>query len=163
MAEAKKRGVEHDARRRSELGARTRVQVEDIHRQGLAAIWRGMLNDAEFQSIKAALTPRVKQDLAHSQGAKVAVDFGIEYRFSRESTSRERQLLTDIIWRGVGQSSVAAIDAEYGRRPMIRDGEHEKAWVTTPDVLNEERAMLRFARNAVATAAASNHFKVIYE
>lgn len=149
-AVARKKGIT-DPAKKAELGAKTRNRkAKEISMSELTPMWRNMLSDEEFQ----ALGSRVKEHgpAAYSNdAARAAVVHAAEHRFSKEATIRERQLLTDAIWKGIGQASVQQIDDALGAHDLIRDGKKETAWVTTPAIVKEEQWMLRYVRRGIGT------------
>ena len=131
-----------DAKQKSELGARTReAKTETVAPQELHKLWRTKLTNEEFREVANIVKLAAKKQPPQTT-PQSAVDYAIDHRFEGQSSVRERQLLTDAIWRGIGDSSIRDIESELSRRDLIRDGEDELAWVTTPEVLEEERQML---------------------
>lgn len=157
---AREKGIV-DAKQKSELGARTReAKTEGVSPESLHKLWRSKLSKDEFAEVASIVKLAAKKQPLQTTSQE-AVDFAIEHRFEGQSSVRERQLITDSIWRGIGDNSVQDIDLELSKRELIRDGENESAWVTTPEVLEEERRMLRFARHGRGSSIALAETRMI--
>lgn len=149
-----------DADARGLLGAQTRdlkttntVAVDD-----LPAVWRGRLTKNEQQSFER-IGRREYDDTAIRLSAIDAVDFATEHSFERDSVVRERQLVRKAILQGIGKTTVDDILSEMASRDWVREGEEEKAEISTREVLAEEQSLLAFARKgrgAVAPMAAKH-------
>ncbi|MCA9215718.1 MAG: relaxase domain-containing protein [Planctomycetales bacterium] len=143
-----------DPEKKGSLGARTRQKkTKEIPPADLPHLWRWMLSDKEHTDLTDAVQ-RAGVLRGQHVDAKAAVDYAIEHGFAKKSTVKERRLITDAIWRGIGDASVAAIDGEHKKRKFVRDGQADAAWVTTPEVLKEEQFIVRFARHARGAADA---------
>jgi conjugative relaxase-like TrwC/TraI family protein len=149
---ARKKGIT-DAKLKAELGAKTRQQkTKAVSPEALPSVWQSIMTPAEIKAVEKQIQFAAEQS-TRSSDAAVAVDFAVDHKFSRHSTVRERALVTDAIWRGIGETSIAEIEKELGQRPLIRDGKEEAAWVTTPEVLKEEQWMLGVARKGRGAAS----------
>ncbi len=140
-----------DPNKKSELGAKTReAKTHTIPPQELPSVWREKLQTDELEDLVTMVRSAASRRAAKEE-ASLAVDHAIAHRFEKQSTVRERGLLTDAIWRGIEGNSVAKVEHEYYRRPLIRDGKEEQAWATTREVLLEEQSLLRFARQGLGS------------
>lgn len=112
------------------------------------------------QHWQAQLTPAESRELDHvkqqkdlptapkpvSITAKDAVDFALEHGFEKEAVLRERQVLKDAIFYGIGDNTVDEIRAELEPRDLIRQGTEDSAILTTKALQDEERRILEFAK-----------------
>ncbi len=143
--EAAKKGIT-SPEQKAELGKKTRkAKSKTIAPEELPGMWQWMLSPKVTTDLRDDVLRAGVETLRHTD-AKQAVDFATEHQFIKNSTVKERRLVTDAIWRAVGDVPLAAIDKEHATRRFIRSGKDDKAWVTTPAVLKEERFLLRFAR-----------------
>ena len=143
--------VDPDAK--GELGAKTRAKKSySIGPRELPQVWRSMLTDDEFRSIFDGVQ-QANQKTTKVESASEAVEHVVEHRFERDATVRERELLTDAVWRGIEHYPIAAIENAVLNREFIRDGKDEQAWVTTREVLREEAGLLAFAREGRGSCA----------
>ena len=87
--------------------------------------------------------------------AEACIAYAIAHSFERQSVTREVNFLADALKFGVGAVSVEEVRAEFHQR--MRDGKiiagkiDGRAHVTTPEVLQEEREMVSWARNGRGT------------
>jgi len=149
---AREKGIVDD-KQKSELGARTReAKTEAIPTEALHKLWKEKLSSDEFAQV-ASIVKLAAKSTSRETSPEAAVDHAIDHRFARQSTVRERELLTDAIWRGIGDCSISEIEHAVSSRELIRDGKAEMAWITTPEVLEEERRMLHFVRSGLGDAS----------
>lgn len=143
---ARQKGIV-DVEQKAELGARTREsKLSNVAPEVLPRVWRDMLTDDQFHELFTRIKQATDEQVVPAPVSS-AVDHAIAHRFEGQSTVRERELMTDAIWRGIGINTVEEIEGEFAKRDFIRDGKDEAAWVTTPEVLREERWLLHFARS----------------
>ena len=136
---------------KAQLGAKTRQgKTKTIPADELPGMWRWMLSEGAMTDLRDDVMRAGVTTMRHVD-AKAAVDYAIGHQFSKKSTVKERRLMTDAIWRGMGDVPLADIDEEHGKRTFVRRGESDKAWVTTPEILKEEQFILRFARKGLGS------------
>lgn len=135
-----------DADAKDRLGATTRQKKSNtLDPRALPAIWKGRLNEREVLDLQRVVTQSFPVQKAMS--AKQAVDYAKDHLFERQSVVRERQLLTEALFRGMGDASVNEVLRESSLRPWLREGHDDSAQISTNEILQEERKLLYFARN----------------
>lgn len=148
------------AKAKGELGAKTRDKKTEsqVPIDQLPELWRSRLTEEETDQLNRVIAG--KSSPAHtSVDAATAVDYATEHLFEREAVVRERQLKRTAILRSIGAATPDQITSEVTARPFLREGEEDKALITTREVLGEEQAMLAFARSGRGElpAMAPNH------
>lgn len=152
-AEAARKGI-LDPRRKGELGARTRDAKE-----------KGALMSDLREGWLARLTPeerdcllRLKGDpRAGGQGAREhaqrAADFARDHAFERESVVSEKAYQALAIRKAGSGASVDDVRAALAKQDLLRTVVDSRPLVTTAEVLAEEKAMVRFAKEGIGTCA----------
>jgi hypothetical protein len=77
----------------------------------------------------------------------------IDHCFERDAVVPERMLLREALKGAYGSASPETVLKEAHQQPLLRAERHSRTFVTTPNVLAEERAMIRFARDGRGTLA----------
>ncbi len=151
-AEAEQRGI-LDPAEKSELGAKTRERkVKSLSMTELRDEWLSRLSEDEAGGV-FALGERIGGErlLERVDGARDAVQQAAEHCFERKSVVPERVLLAESLRRAVGQASVATVEHEFRHQPFLTGEVNGRRMATTRAVLQEERAMLDFARQGRGT------------
>ncbi len=133
-----------DAEVRSRLGAATRERkTRGLTREELRDIWRKRLTSDEA----AALTTLLGQPpVASAESAATALDQAIGHCFERASAVPVATLLREALRFGKGWLGPAELQAEFNRRDFVACREGRHVYVTTPALLAEENAAIRFIR-----------------
>jgi ATP-dependent exoDNAse (exonuclease V) alpha subunit len=142
-AEAERLGVT-EAKAKGELGRKTR-EKKDKNPQAMSALcaeWESRLSDGERRSIIEAR--RGGETTTLSAGA--AMDYALAHSFERASVVPEKELLKTALIHSVGNASVKDIKAESLREGVIKRERDGQLYATTREVLAEEIAMTKFAR-----------------
>ena len=133
-----------DAEAKARLGAATRERkTRGLSRDELRAIWRERLSADEataIASLSAAPSP------SSGQPAAAALDQAIAHCFERASAVPVATLLKEALRFGKGWLGPAELQAEFNRRDFIACREGRHVYVTTPALLSEENAAIRFVR-----------------
>ncbi|MEM7408865.1 MAG: MobF family relaxase [Myxococcota bacterium] len=160
---AEARGIQSD-RLKDQFGALTReAKKEGEDKAQQRAEWASRLTSEELQG--TLLRERVRKErmargvsVSLDRTAADCLDFATAHGFERQSVVREVSLLADAIGHGLGSVSVAEVEAEFARRKadgrLISAQIHGTAQVTTPEVLREERAMVKWAQDGRGTRKA---------
>lgn len=149
---AKEKGIS-DPKEKAELGAKTRKRKQkDMTMDQLRDLWRSRMTSDE---------DRLVRNLAQSMGnrvmpddltiAETAVKAAAEHCFERKSVQPERTVLAESLKRSAGSSSVNSVERAFKGQPWLTGTHKGRAMVTTPEVLNEEKKMLEFARTGRGT------------
>jgi conjugative relaxase-like TrwC/TraI family protein len=155
--EARKKGIT-SAEEKAELGAKTRERkAKNLTAGELKAEWRSRLTDAETRAFESLAERIGGSPLPRDEpsAARDAVHLSAEHCFERQSVAPERTLLREALRRAYGQAPRSAVEAEAARHPDLIRGDWEgRRSLTTRDVLAEEQAVIRFAREGRGTCAA---------
>jgi conjugative relaxase-like TrwC/TraI family protein len=134
-----------DINAKGKLGAQTRSKKsKSIEAKELPKVWEASLNDKEKRDLARVAAKGLRNP--NPITAKEAVDYSISHLFERDSVVRERQLITEGLYHGMGSNSVDSVRKEFNSRPWIREGQDDKALLSTPDILKEEQKLLAYAR-----------------
>ena len=144
-----------DAKRKSELGAKTRAAKEsglsiDKHREN----WWERLDDEEREMVLAVEAARFEKGTQRGQGGydvADALEYATQECFARNSVVRRYEFMTAYLKAGMGEFSLEQAEAELERaiddgRLIGADWEGE-ACITTEEVQLEEEKMLDWARD----------------
>jgi conjugative relaxase-like TrwC/TraI family protein len=142
--EAERLGIT-DAKAKGDLGRKTRegkdaapaMSVPELRRE-----WMKRLSDGERAAIVGARDGR----RSTSPDATRAMDYALSHCFERASAVPERDVLKTALIQSVGAASVEDVRREMARENIIRRKHLGLGYVTTKEVLGEERAMTAFVR-----------------
>ena len=151
-AEEKQRPLTADEK--AELGARTRqAKNSNLTMAQLLPLWNQRLTSQEARALSTVEYRQSRSD--HVIGGKAiteqqAVDYARAHAFERDSTISEKKLKETALRHGVGQVNVERIQQEVVRQKqagaIIAAENDGQTLVTMREVLNEEKAMIDFAR-----------------
>lgn len=160
-AEAAVRGIE-DPAAKSQLGAKTRKsKIKEARLADLGRAWSGRMTDEERDQLasvvadsrdRAASGDPLAGDDVDSANAR-ALDWSVRHSFARRSTVPQRRLVAEALKRGVGEVEVDALWRRVPELPLLSQAIRGQIISTTHGVLQEEKAMLRFAIEGRATCA----------
>ena len=136
------------------LGAKTRANKrtgydeEDIRLQ-----WRSRLSEHELELVSNAKGFRNEDGDSGSTlfTAKEALDYALEHSLERKSTVSEKELLTEGLKRSYGAVTPEELQAELKERSSLQSKychNTKDTIYTTPEALNEERALRDAARQS---------------
>ena len=152
-AEARAKGIT-SGEARAELGAKTRERkAKGLSMRELRDEWRQRLTDGEARAVTllASRIGREPEPKDERTAARDAVRLAADHCFERQSVVPERTLLRESLRRSYGLSSRSTVEAEAARLDLIRADRGGRRWVTTPEVLAEESAVVAFARRGRGT------------
>ena len=157
---AEKKGIT-DPGEKATLGAKTREKkAKELSMPELTAVWNERLTSDGRRALDAVASlrrsgpePRSRLD-ADGQ----ALDHAIAHCFERHSVVPKRTLLAEALRHGVGNVSVAGVQAELARKELIVRPLEGREMATTRAVLAEERAMLDLARSGRGKARPLNPY-----
>ncbi len=138
---------------KGELGAKTRQRkAKDLTLPELESLWRASLTPEEHVAVDAVATQIGGGGTEGNSGAKrEAVDHAISHCFEQKSVMPERMLMAEALKHSVGRAAPESVIQEFGRRPLLSAAYEGRKFVTTPEVLDEEQQMIRFARDGRGT------------
>lgn len=155
IAEAK--GIT-DPAAKAALGATTRSRKQgEFSMSELRDLWRERLSQAGSSAVNQ-LSARIGGDPISADPcmAKAAVHRAMEHCFARSAVVPERVLIAEALKQGAGKATeVQVLDAVH-RAGLLKAERDGRLMVTTPEVLEEEAAMLRFAREGRGACAPIN-------
>lgn len=108
----------------------------------LRTVWRERVTSDEARSIAEA---RYGQDTPTLQAGE-AMDYAVLHSFERASVIPEKELLKNALMHSVGNATVGEIRGELNRDNLLYRDVQGQRYATTREVLNEELAVLNFAR-----------------
>lgn len=150
--QARERGIT-DAETKGELGAKTRERKrKDLTFDELGREWKSRLTPEELAALNG-IKARVGLDsiAEDDRAAGDAVAKAIEHSFERSSVLSERKLVTAALKRSYGAASAKTIMQKLGRANLVRGERDGEQFVTTGDVVAEERRIIDFARQGRGT------------
>jgi conjugative relaxase-like TrwC/TraI family protein len=146
---AEELGIEDD-HAKDDLGAKTRAKKDKgMSMSELVERWNGRLDEGERQSI-AKLGQRSANDRETTKNETreaEAMSYAKLHCFERNSVVAKRQLLGEALRHGVGDVTVDGIHEQFNQQGIISRSMHGREWATTPEVLAEERFMIKHARD----------------
>jgi len=148
-AEARRRGID-TPRGRRDLGRQTREAKPEkqMSMKELRTEWLGRIDRGEQEAIARARAGPDTQGLSAQEG----VGYALSHCFERSSAITEKTLLRTALIQSFGKASVAEVHAAAkGREDILRKERNGQRYVTTKDVLREERDMTNFVRSGKAT------------
>lgn len=145
---AREQGITND-QEKDGLGAKSReAKQPQLSWPELRAAWDAGTESKERETLQAAVTS------SHDRGPHVpdpgatvnALRHATEHVFERSAVIPERTLLAAALRRGVGEVTVEGVHQEFERQPLIRRELDGRRWTTSREVLQEESALLDYAR-----------------
>ncbi len=137
-----------DAKTKDRLGALTRERKRtDLSPDDLRAAWLARVTADELRALGLVVGKALDVPAADPNAAREAVRFAVDHCFERQAVVPLRTVLEVALRRGVGQVTVEGVRRELAALGLLvreRDG---RPYVTTREVLEEEVAMLAFARS----------------
>lgn len=138
---AEKLGIT-DPKAKAKLGATTReAKLDAIPYSELVERWKAMTPENEKEAIGSARGEAQRPVLRNEVHARYAA----EHVFERASVVDERRLLTLALRHGIGEVTHEGVKAEANRLKLLKREEDGHVWVTTPEVLAEEKRMIGYA------------------
>ncbi len=143
---ARELGID-DAELKAELGATTRERKQlQLTLEELRAVWLARLLPEEQRAIQHVIDRDLLVPLTDPLFAEKSVRYAVEHAFERTAVLPVNRLLESALRFGVGQVTIAEIQAALQRHELIiRDYDQERL-ATTPEVLAEESRILKYAK-----------------
>lgn len=121
----------------------------------LKSVWEQKMTNGEYGSIRDVVMKAQAQKHAKAMNnptlAVDAVQNGLDSAFKRKSTLRERELLTEIYQKGLGEANASTLERAYLAREDIITNQNT-GFVTTQAVLNEEISLVKLAKMGIGRA-----------
>lgn len=139
----------HSAEARARLGATTReAKQPGGTRAELSRRWHERLQPGDAHALHAATTQARERTpgLAPARLAPgPALDYALDHLLERTAAAPERQVLAETLRHGLGTVSLDAARRELHARKLPSRQIDGQVYLTTPEVLTEERRLLDFA------------------
>jgi conjugative relaxase-like TrwC/TraI family protein len=133
------------AKQKDGLAALTRERKQkQFTKQELKAVWNGRISTEERATIQNNLRNQVANAPKISEMA--AMDFAIEHSYERASIVTDKELLRQALRFGVGDVDVSQMKRQLLRDELIKETLDGKQWLTTKDVLAEEKWLIDFVQ-----------------
>jgi conjugative relaxase-like TrwC/TraI family protein len=129
------------AKQKDGLAALTRERKQNqFTKAELKAVWNGRVSAAERSIIQNNLRNQVAD--APKISEMKAMDFAIEHSYERASIVTDKELLRHALRFGVGAVDVKQMKRQLLRDELIKEAVDGKQWLTTKDVLAEEKRLI---------------------
>lgn len=139
---------------KAELGARTRAnKAKEFTGEQLKSLWDQRLTPAEREAIWSVGSEPPSSGGNGTVNAEQAVEYAIDHEFTRASVVPERRVLETALRRSLGEVSVDQTLQAAESAPLLHREVNRRKMVSTKAVLEEERAMLEFARSGRGACA----------
>lgn len=146
---AKQRGIT-DPKLKAELGATTRRSKEESKSNAeVWADWQSRVSPIDKAALFAVRMVGRRGDKTFAP--RDAIDFALDKGFERASVLSERSVLESALRYGVGTVSRDALEKELAARPLLRRDLDGRPMISTREILQEEQAVLDFARSGRGT------------
>jgi conjugative relaxase-like TrwC/TraI family protein len=152
-ATAEELGI-HDAKRKSELGAKTRNRKDESRPlEELRKEWADLIEPkVREQMLRPVVPGQGSFGRGIEQTAESSVDLALSTVFERQSVVSERQCETAAIRNSLGSVHFAELGLQLdGDRRVIRKDIDDVLMMTTHEVMEEEKRMIAFARDGRGT------------
>lgn len=141
---AKELGIT-SAKRKDGLAAQTREHKQkNLSKPELRELWGKRVSADErtaVQNVRNMVTDRPKISQMK------AMDFAIQHCYERASIVTDKELLRQALRFGVGDVDVEQVKRQLLRDEFITENLNGQQWLTTKDVLTEEKRLIDFVRD----------------
>ena len=125
------------------LAALTRERKQkQLTKPGLRERWNARVSAEERASIQN--NPRNETPASQKISEMKAMDFAMQHCYERASIVTDKELLRHALRFGVGDVDVAKIKRQLLRDELIKETVDGRQWLTTKDVLAEEKRLIDF-------------------
>ncbi len=144
---ARERGITN-ADAKGELGAKTRERKrKDLSLDELREQWTSRLTPEELGALRAVKGRLGEEGIAEDDRVvDASVVHAVDHCFERNSVVPERRVLAEALKRSVGAASPESVSRTLRRRDLVTADREGRRFVTTREVLDEERRLIDFAR-----------------
>jgi conjugative relaxase-like TrwC/TraI family protein len=142
VQKAKELGIT-SAKGKDGLAALTRERKrKDIGKPELRELWDRRISADERATIQNSLRNQVSDTPKISE--MKAMDFAMQHCYERASIVTDKELLRHALRFGMGDVDVAQIKRQLLRDELIKETVDGRQWLTTKDVLAEEKRLIDF-------------------
>jgi conjugative relaxase-like TrwC/TraI family protein len=137
-----------DAINKDALGAKTRERKQpSLTVDELRAKWLAVLNADDRHAIRAVLNHELLLTPIEPDAARNAIAFAAQHLLERQSVVTLETLLTHALRHSFGQVTLEQLKLELPKSDLLIRDRDGVVYVTSREVLHEERQMLAFARD----------------
>jgi conjugative relaxase-like TrwC/TraI family protein len=141
---AKELGIT-SAKGKDGLAALTRERKQkQLTKPELRELWNARVSAEERASIQNNLRNEVSVSAAPKISEMKAMDFAMRHCYERASIVTDKELLRHALRFGLGDVEVAKIKRQLLRDELIQETVDGRRWLTTKDVLAEEKRLIDF-------------------
>jgi conjugative relaxase-like TrwC/TraI family protein len=132
---------------KAKLGATTRERkTPGVSWDTLLRSWDSRLSEAERSSIMSTVKDsKAREPISQSSLDNEAVDYALSHLLERSAAVSQRSVVQEALKHGLGSVTVEGIYKALGRSGIIRREIDGQEYVTTKQVLDEEKGILKFA------------------
>jgi conjugative relaxase-like TrwC/TraI family protein len=142
---AKELGIT-SAKGKDGLAAMTRERKrKDMEKPELRELWDKRISADERAIIQNSLRNQVST--APKISEMKAMDFAVQHCYERASIVTDKELLRHALRFGMGDVDVAQIKRQLLRDELIKENVDGRQWLTTKDVLAEEKRLIDFVQD----------------
>jgi conjugative relaxase-like TrwC/TraI family protein len=142
---AKELGIS-SAKGKDGLAALTRERKQkQFTKPELRELWNARVSAEERASIQDNLRNQVSNQPKISE--MKAMDFAMQHCYERASIVTDKELLRHALHFGMGDVDVAQIKRQLLRDELIKENVDGRQWLTTKDVLAEEKRLIDFVQD----------------
>ena len=143
---AKERGIT-SAKEKDGLAALSRESKRHgITREQLRELWQGRLTAGEKNSL-ASLKAGAPNISINGITARQAMDYAVAHSYERASVVTDAELLREALRYGIGSVAVGQVRLQLLRDEFVRHESQGRQWLTTKQILAEEKQLLDFVRD----------------
>jgi len=142
---AKELGIT-SAKQKDGLAALTRERKrKDIEKSELRELWDKRISADE----RAAIQNNLRHTTADAPKVSVmkAMDFAVQHCYERASIVTDKELLRQALRFGVGDVDIEKVKRQLLRDEFIAENMDGRQWLTTKDVLAEEKRLIDFVQD----------------
>lgn len=130
------------AKEKDGLAALTRERKQkELTKQELRRTWEGRISAEERQAI---LNRRHETPQPKKISEMKAMDYAVQHCYERASIVTDKELLRHALRYGVGNVTVEETKQQLLRDELLKETLDNRQWVTTKDVLAEEKRLIDF-------------------
>jgi conjugative relaxase-like TrwC/TraI family protein len=133
------------AKQKDGLAAMTRERKQkDLQKPELRQLWGARVSNDEraaIQNVRNVVVDRPKIS------EMKAMDFAMQHCYERASIVTEKELLREAFRYGLGDVDTERVKRQLLRDEFIREKANDIQWLTTKDVLAEERRLVSFVQD----------------
>jgi conjugative relaxase-like TrwC/TraI family protein len=133
------------AKQKDGLAALTRERKQkELSKQELRVGWQGRVSAEDRQAIQSRGHETPEEPKISEMKA---MDFAVQHCYERASIVTDKELLRNALRYGIGDVTVEQTKRQLLRDELIKETVDGRQWLTTKDVLAEEKRLISFVSN----------------